>query len=248
MEIEGLLIDLDGTLYVEDEPVEGAADALDRLKAAGIQIRYVTNTTRKPRSSVHAHLASLGFDVREEEIFTPARAAARLIGERACFPLVANSLREDLGDAHLTPDNPDFVLVGDIGEKFDYARLDEAFGLLMQGADLLALQKNRYWRTGNGLSLDAGPFVVALEYASGKTATVVGKPEESFFRSALADMGLDAGRVAMVGDDPESDVAGAWSSGLLGFQVKTGKYSPEEEREADLILESFADLPKALGV
>lgn len=248
MDIEGLLVDLDGTLYVGDEPVAGAGEALDRLRNAGLGIRFVTNTTRKPRSAVYAQLVSLGFELREEEIFTPARAAARLIGGRACFPLVADSLREDLEDVHLTREKPDFVLVGDIGEDFGYARLDEAFGFLMEGADLLALQKNRYWRTGGRISLDAGPFVVALEYASGKTATVVGKPEKNFFQFALEDMSLDATRVAMVGDDPESDVAGARAAGLLGVQVKTGKYRPEEDREADLIVESFAGLPEALGI
>ena len=248
MEIEGLLVDLDGTLYVGDEPVQGASEALERLKTAGVEIRYVTNTTREPRSAVRDRLSSLGFDIREEEIFTPARAAARLIGARTCFPLVADSLQEDLGGVNLTCEAPDFVLVGDIGEDFDYVRLDQAFRLLMDGAELLALQKNRYWRTESGLSLDAGPFVVALEYASGKTATVVGKPEESFFRLALSDMGLEAGRVAMVGDDPESDVAGAQAAGLLGIQVKTGKCRPGEDREVDLTVESFAGLPEALGI
>lgn len=140
------------------------------------------------------------------------------------------------------------MLVGDSGEDFGYARLDEAFGFLMEGADLLALQKNRYWRSGGGISLNAGPFVVALEDASGKTAPVVGKPEKNFFQFALADMSLDAARIAMVGDDPESDVAGARAAGLLGVQVKTGKYRPEEDREADLIVESFAGLPEALGI
>lgn len=248
MDIEGLLVDLDGTLYVGDDPIEGAREALVRLRAAGIGVRFVTNTTRKPRSAVHGRLDSLGFDVAEDEVFTPARAAARLIGGRSCFPMVADSLREDLGDVRLTRESPDYVLVGDLGEDFDYRRLNEAFRLLMDGAGLLALQKNRYWRTEDGFSLDAGPFVAALEYASGETATVVGKPEESFFRLALADMGLEAGRVAMVGDDPESDVRGARVAGLRGIQVKTGKYRPDEAGDADLVVESFARLPEALGV
>ena len=248
MEIEDLLVDLDGTLYIGDEPIQGASEALDRLRTAGIEIWYVTNTTRKPRSAVCAKLCSLGFGIREEEVFTPARAAARLIGDRTCFPLVADSLQEDLGGVHLTREAPDFVLVGDIGENFDYVRLDAVFKLLVQGADLLALQKNRFSRTESGLSLDVGPFVVALEYASGKTATIVGKPEESFFRLALSEVGLDAGRVAMVGYDPESDVAGAQPAGLLGIQIKTGKYRPEEDREADLTLESFAGLPETLEI
>src|SRR5215204_1216324 len=79
MRLEGLLVDLDGTLYVGDEPVEGAREAIDRLESSGLVLRYVTNTTRKPRREVCEHLLSLGFEVEEAEIFTPARAAAGLI-------------------------------------------------------------------------------------------------------------------------------------------------------------------------
>jgi HAD superfamily hydrolase (TIGR01458 family) len=187
----------------------------------------------------------LGFEVEEGEILTPARIAARLIGTRTCFPLAAEALYEDL-DVPLTDETPDFVLVGDLGEGFAYKRLNEVFRFLMGGADLLALQKNRYWSTGGELSLDAGPFVAALEYASGKTATVVGKPEESFFQVALKEMGLEPGEVAMVGDDPESDVAGAQAAGLSGIQVETGKYRPKDGGKPDRLVESFARLPEAL--
>lgn len=249
MEIKGLLVDLDGTLYVGDEALDGAREALGRLRDAGLLIRYVTNTTRKPRRAVHAHLLSLGFDVDQAEIFTPARTAAALLRDRSCFPLVDGSLLEDLGDVVLTDEAPDYVLVGDIGEDFDYAKMNAAFRHLMDGADLLALQKNRYWRTEDGLSLDAGPFVAALEYASGKSATVVGKPERSFFELALREMDLEPGEAAMVGDDPESDVDGGLAAGLRAFQVQTGKYRPETKNgEADLVIGSIADLPDALGI
>ena len=90
--------------------------------------------------------------------------------------------------------------------------------------------------------------MAALEYASGKTATVVGKPEPAFFETALQDLRLEAKEVVMVGDDPESDVAGAQRAGLRGIQVKTGKYRPEAESEADVEIESIADLPAALGL
>ena len=239
-------MDLYGTLYVGDEPVEGASEAVRRLQASGIALRYVTNTTRKPRREVGEHLRSLGFGVEEAEIFTPARAAAGLIGERSCYPLVDDSLIEDLWDITFDDGRPDYVLVGDLGDGFTYARLNAAFRLLADGAGLLALQKNRYWRTEGGLSLDAGPFVAALEYASGKSATVVGKPERDFFRLALADMGLEPAMVAMVGDDAEADIAGAQAAGLTGILVKTGKYRPGTEGIPDLILEDFARLPEAL--
>jgi phospholysine phosphohistidine inorganic pyrophosphate phosphatase len=247
MRVRGLLVDLDGTLYVGDEPVGGAREAIGRLKASGVALRYVTNTTRKPRREVSEHLISLGFAVDVAEIFTPARAAAGLIGEKTCFPLVDESLLEDLGGITLTEYQPDHVLVGDLGEGFTYARLNAAFRYLMGDADLIALQRNRYWRTDDGLALDAGPFVAALEYASGKSATVLGKPERGFFQLALDDLGLRAHEVAMAGDDAEADVAGAQASGLQGIQVKTGKYRPGAEGEPDLLLDSIAELPEALG-
>ena len=239
-------MDLDGTLYVGEEPVEGACEAIERLRSSGLSVRYVTNTTRKPRRAVREHLRSLGFGIEEGEVFTPARAAAGLIGDRSCFPLVDESLLEDLRDITFDEYRPDYVLVGDLGQGFTYDRLNAAFRCLMGGAELIALQKNRYWRTAEGLSLDAGPFVAALEYASGKNAAVVGKPEPSFFRLALEDMGLGPNEVAMVGDDAEADVAGAQAAGLIGIQVRTGKYRSETEGTPDLLLGSVADLPDAL--
>jgi HAD superfamily hydrolase (TIGR01458 family) len=248
MRLKGLLVDLDGTLYVGDEPVDGAREAVGKLRSSGLVLRYVTNTTRKPRREVCEHLRSLGFEVQEAEIFTPARAAAGLIGDRRCFALVDESLLEDLEGVTLSQDRPDYLLVGDLGEGFTYDRLNAAFRRLMDGAELLALQKNRYWRKEDGLSLDAGPFVAALEYASGKSATVIGKPEKNFFRLALEELGLGPHEVAMVGDDAETDVAGAQAAGLKGIQVRTGKYRPETEGAPDLTLESFAGLPEALEI
>ncbi len=242
-------MDLDGTLYTGEEAVPGAVETVGLIRASGFPLRYLTNTTRMPRRAVAGMLRALGFDAGEDEVFTPARAAARLIGEGRCLPLVDQSLLEDLEGITFSEDAPDFVLVGDLGEGFTYARLDAAFRCLMDGAELVALQKNRFWRTQAGLSLDAGPFVAALEYASGKEAVIVGKPAKDFFRIALEDLGLQAGEVAVVGDDAEADVAGAKKAGLLGIQVRTGKWRPEaEEREADLVLDSVAGLPGALGI
>mgnify|MGYP003295823910 CR=1 FL=1 len=247
MDIKGLMLDLDGTLYVGEQPVAGAGEAVGALKASGLTLRYVTNTTRVPRRAVVERMQKLGFLAEEGEVFTPAWAAARLIGGRSCLALVNESLHEDLGRVRLTEDSPEVVLVGDLGEDFTYARLDAAFRCLMEGAELVALQKNRYWHSGNGLSLDAGPFVAALEYASEKRAVVVGKPEESFFRVALEDMGFGAREVAMVGDDAEADIAGAKKAGLWGIQVRTGKWRPGGDvGEADLVLDSVAALPMAL--
>jgi HAD superfamily hydrolase (TIGR01458 family) len=242
MGIRGILFDLDGTLYVGREVVAGAREAVGSLKASGLAVRYVTNTTRKSRGWVYRRMRSMGFEVGEEEIFTPALAAVGRIGSGTCFALVDDALMDDLAGLTLTDDRPDYVVVGDLGEGFTYERLNPAFRHLMEGAELLALQKNRYWQTDVGLALDAGPFVAALEFASGKKASVVGKPEREFFRLALEDLGLQAGQVAMVGDDAEADVVGAKRAGLVGIQVRTGKWQADAG-EADLVIDSVADLP-----
>ncbi len=249
MNLKGLLIDLDGTLYVEDTPIPGAREALSRLEAVDIPYRYVTNTTRKSRREVVSRLRELGLPAREDLVFAPAAAANTLLAGKRCHALVVEALFEDLADVIPAGTGPtEHVLVGDLGDGFDYARLNRAFRLLMDGAGLVALQRNRFWQEADGPSLDAGPFVAALEYASGKTATVVGKPEPAFFEAALRDLGLEAKDVAMVGDDAESDVAGAQRAGLRGIQVKTGKYRPGTAGEEDLLLESFAELPAVLGL
>jgi ribonucleotide monophosphatase NagD (HAD superfamily) len=102
------------------------------------------------------------------------------------------------------------------------------------------------------LSLDAGPFVAALEYASGKTATLVGKPSPVFFAAAARELAVPPGRIAVIGDDLESDVAGARAAGMIGVAVRTGKYRPQDEEQAreaaDVVLDSIADVPRWLGV
>ena len=254
MDVRGLILDLTGTLYEGDEPVPGAPEALQKLLDAGIVVRCATNVTRRPRREVTEWLQDIGFYVEEAWVFTPAVAAATLLRGRQCHALVADGLLEDLGDIEVVDESPEYVLVGDLLDGFTYERLNPAFQHLMEGAGLVALQKNRYWQpegSSGRPSLDAGAFVAALEYASGKAATVVGKPETPFSEAALSDLGFSAGEVAVVGDDPEADVGGARAAGLRSFQVKTGKYHPGAagaNASPDLLLDSFAELPGALGL
>ena len=251
--IKGLLVDLDGTLYTNNGPIEGAPEALKRLERAGVAYRILTNATHEPRRRIAARLTALGFPARDGAIFTPATAVAEKLRQEGvgCYPLLDGSLLEDLEGVPITDESPGCVLVGNLGEGFTYERLDAAFRYLMGGADLIALSKNRYWQTAGGeLSLDAGPFVAALEYASGRPAIGVGKPERAFFELALKSLSLPPETVAMVGDDPELDLVGARTAGLRGILVKTGRYQDGVSLPIypDLVLESVAQLPEALDV
>lgn len=253
--IEGLLLDLSGVVYVQDEAVPGAAEALRRLRDRQTPIRLVTNTTMRPRRSILERLERLGLEADPSELLTPATLAARRCAEagyESVSLVVLDDLREDLEGLEERGDSVDAVIVGDLGDRWDYDVLNRAFRRLMDGADLIALQKNRYWETSEGLSLDAGPFVSALEYATGREAEVVGKPAPAFFDLALGELGLSADRAAMVGDDVEADVAGAMDAGLAGILVRTGKYREDLVRQSGIeptaTVDSIADVPELLSI
>src|SRR4051794_30623132 len=253
--VEGLLLDLSGVIYVQDEAVPGAADALERLRSAGIPIRLVTNTTMRPRRSILERLERLGIEADPAELITPASLAKRRCeeaGYESVALVVLDELREDLEGLEERGDSVDAVIVGDLGDRWDYETLNRAFRRLMDGAKLIALQRNRYWETAEGLSLDAGPFVASLEYATGLDAEVMGKPSAAFFELALGELGVSAGHAAMVGDDVEADVGGAIDAGLAGILVRTGKYRDDLVRQSGIeptaTVDSIANVPELLPI
>ena len=144
----------------------------------------------------------------------------------------------------------DAVVLGDLGDGMTYQRLNRAFRLLLDGAELVTLARNRYWQSSDGLMLDTGPFCSALEHASGKTAILAGKPAPAFFETALASTGIAAAEAAVIGDDLESDVGGGQAAGMRGILVRTGKFREGDlDRSAvrpDAVLASIADLPDIL--
>jgi HAD superfamily hydrolase (TIGR01458 family) len=252
--VAGLLVDLDGVLYVEGEPVPGAADAIARLRASGLAMRFVTNTTARSRAQTLDKLGRLGFEVAPEELVTPALTArlhCRERGHERVALIMNEHVKEDFAELEQADADVDAVIMGDLGDAFGYAILNKAFRLVMDGAELIALQKNRFWMTADGLSLDAGPFVAALEYATGREAVVMGKPSPAFFATVLADLGLDRPEVAMVGDDIETDVGGAQQAGLAGILVRTGKYRADFVERSGIVptatVDSIADVPALLG-
>jgi HAD superfamily hydrolase (TIGR01458 family) len=252
--VRAVLIDLDGVLYVEEEPIAGAVDAVQRLRGAGLALRFVTNTTAHSRDKTLEKLVRLGLPVDGRELVTPAALALQHCRERGHeqVALIMNEeVKHDFAELHETNDQADAVIIGDLGPAFGYDVLNRAFRQVMDGAELIALQKNRYWMRADGLSLDVGPFVAAIEFATGREAYVVGKPARGFFDQVLAAIGVDAGAAAMVGDDIESDIGGALGAGLAAILVRTGKYREDRVRESGIqptrVVESIADVPPLLG-
>ena len=248
---KAFLIDLDGTLYFKGEPCPGAIETVNYLRQKKYQLRFLTNTTAKTPKMLHEQMQGLGFDIYKNEIFNATYACLlylRAHSGASCHFMVDDAVKAFFREIPTNDDAPDFVVVGDYGEGFDFHTLNHAFRLLMDGAELIALQKGLYWFSSEGMFLDCGAFVTLLETAAGKTASVMGKPSETFFKIALDSLQLSPNEAIVVGDDITSDILGAETMKMRSILVKTGKFNPNQLEnpvaKPTWVLDSVSELPQ----
>lgn len=252
-ETKGVLFDIDGVLHVGREAIPGAALVLTHLDAKGIPYRFVTNTTTKSPENLRRALSAMGIPVAGGMIVTTHEVAAQYLrnaGTPSCFFLIDDDAAPAYSGIDTDDERPDFVVIGDIGDRWNYAILNRVFNMIMEGSKMLALHKGRYWKTEGGLQMDIGVFVAGLEYATGRDAIVVGKPSTTFFEVGVRQMNIDNKHAIMIGDDIESDIGGAQRAGIRGVLVRTGKYREEAAARSsvrpDAVIDSVADLVNLL--
>ena len=249
-----ILLDVDGVLHVSGEPIPGSADAVARLRRNGHRLRFVTNTTIRSRAQLAELLRSQGIDVDEDEVQTAASAAVGVLRGKRVLALTMHALVHDLEGLELVGEGADAVLIGGADETpetnlvFSYMNLARAFGELEMGAELYCLHRNRWWQTKRGPMMDSGAFVAGLEYAAQVEATVLGKPSAAYFAVACEAVDADPSLTWMVGDDLESDIAGAQGLGMRSVLVRTGKFRPDPVERSrtrpDGIVSSIGHLPE----
>ncbi|XP_023021750.2 haloacid dehalogenase-like hydrolase domain-containing protein 2 [Leptinotarsa decemlineata] len=230
--IRAVLIDLSGTLHIENQAIHGSAEALKKLFQKNIQVRFVTNTTKESKRILYDRLMNLGFELKKDDIFSSLGAARSLILERKLKPMLMLSpeaLEDFEGLACPKNESPNAVVIGLCPTEFHYERLNEAFRYLQAGAKLIAIHAGKYCARADGLALGPGCFVKGLEYSAQCTAEIVGKPNKVFFTTALGDIPPE--EAVMIGDDVTDDIQGAMSAGLQGYLVQTGKYKPGDEKK-----------------
>lgn len=254
MPIRGLLFDLDGVFHVGAQLLPGAVETLEFLRSNSIPFRIVTNTTTRSRESLVARMRKLGLPLDVNEVITAPYAACLYLRTRdnpRCRFIVSPDTRAEFSEFADHETDPDLIVLGDFEDQVSYSLLNSIFHQMMKGAELIALHKGRYWETGAGLKVDLGLFVAGLEYTTGKTATVIGKPSPTIFQLALGQIGVGASDCAMIGDDIENDVSGAQRAGISGVLIKTGKYRADvttrQSVTPDMEIESLHEVPAILG-
>ena len=253
--MKAILFDLDGVLYQDGSVLAGAVEALDWVRREGIDHLFLTNTSSRPRTSIREDLARMGIQVAVEEILTPPVAARDWLLEQGVSSValfIPKATRGEFAELNILPaeaqTSAGAVVLGDLGEGWDFATLNRAFRLLMGEPQphLIALGMTRYWRAADGLRLDTAPFVVALQHATGIEPVVLGKPARPFFAAALGALGTESAETLMIGDDIRGDIGGAQSAGIRGLLVRTGKFHPRDlqgEIQPDGVIDSIASLP-----
>ncbi|HVB63361.1 MAG TPA: HAD-IIA family hydrolase [Nitrolancea sp.] len=248
-EIQGILIDVDGVLRIDNEPIPGAVDALLDLRRRHVPFRLLTNTTVRTRHSLGALMRRLGFDVEDHEIITAGAATAaylrRRFPDQPCYLITTGDVADDFAGVPLTNGmDARVVVIGGAEHNFTYAALNHAFRLLLNGATLVAMHQNKYWITSQGPTLDAGAFIRGLEYATGKRARLVGKPAAPFFRVGFRSLDLPPEHVGIVSDDLLQDIVPAKRLGATGILVRTGIFNESEiaTTMTDYVIDSFASI------
>ncbi len=249
--IKAFLFDLDGTLHIGNKVIDGAIETIKFIKEKNFPCRFVTNTTTKSLTALHQQMTDIGLPILQEELINTTKVAVQYLNKYdnpKCYFVLKEEVKKDFSEFNEDQINPDFIIVGDIGDKWNYTLLNKLFNMIMNGSHLIALHKGRFWQTEEGLKIDIGAFITGLEYTTGQEATVLGKPTKEFFNLAINGLNIPPENIAMVGDDINNDVAGAQGLGMFGILVKTGKFRQEyinrSSIEPDLIINSIKEIKK----
>ena len=246
----GILFDLDGVIHQGDSIIEGAIDIVRALDSANIPYRFITNNTRMTKSNLILYLEKMGFSIDSESVFTAPLAAieyCKINGFKRISLIVPDlEMIKDFSCFDLVDKNPEAIVLGDMGALFNFKLMNRIFLDVMNGSHIIAMHKNRYWMADDGLRMDLGAFVSALEYSTGKAAVIIGKSDPNIFKLAVREWMCPRPLIYMVGDDLGVDICGAKMAGMKSVLVKTGKFREDvlsrSKIKPDHIIESIADM------
>ena len=227
MSIAPVLIDFDGVIRLGEKPAPDAGKFLQYLTDRKIPSYIISNSTLRTGDEILTFLFdnNINFDV---PAMTAVDATLHFVKEHYskvsvyCIPSIKKLFKDFIDD-----ENPEAVVIGDIGDNWNFKLMNEIFRKVKGGAAIVAMHHNRFWYPGGSeLCLDAGAFLKAIEYGAERESILIGKPSPLYFRTALSLLGFSADdEFFMIGDDIENDVIAAQKMGGRGVLIYTGKTS-----------------------
>ncbi len=241
------LLDLDGTMYCGDTPIEGAVRFVEWMLAQGQPFLFLTNNATRTAQENADHMQKLGYQgITPQHFFTSAMASARYVAEqsekRRAFVIGMQGLREALCNEGflLCEQDADFVFVG-LDRNADYRRYSDALAQLLQGAKLIGTNDDRIIATSAGFDVGNGSVVAMLEYASGQRSPHIGKPHAPILELALRQLGLTKEEVVIVGDNLETDIALGVNQQVETVLVTSGVHRREDMARLGIYADRVVD-------
>jgi HAD superfamily hydrolase (TIGR01458 family) len=245
---QGVLFDIDGVLEFQGKAYPGAVELLAGLRKKGINIRILTNSTLKSRKVCAAKLHHLGFHVLEEEVITASWATARYLealNPKSCWVMLKGKGLEEFRNVNLDNENPEYIVLGDYREGFNFENLNRALKFLLEGARLIVMIPEKVDHSLGGVELTVGAYGQMLEDAAGIKAIYIGKPGTYMFDAALEGINVDRAEVLMIGDRVATDILGARRAGIKSVLVKTGEFKESDltgDVQPDFIVDSINEI------
>ncbi|AFH50008.1 Putative HAD superfamily sugar phosphatase [Ignavibacterium album JCM 16511] len=244
-----LLIDFDGVIKIGDEIATDAKDFFEFIDENKIPACILSNSTLRTSELMKDFLEEKGLKLKIPA-FTAFDVTLEFVKKN--YSKVKVYCRDCLlhhFEGMIDDENPEAVVIGDIGNRWNYDTMNEIFNSVMDGAEIIAMHKNKFWQPEGKLILDAGAFITAIEFATGKKATVIGKPSPLYFKIAVDNLGKNfENGFLMIGDDLENDVLAAQTIGGKGILVLTGKtkQSDIKDKKPDFVVNSLTDTKEVI--
>ena len=251
MNQKGFLIDMDGVIYIEDEPIPGAREFINKLLEEDIPFTFMTNNSQRSPLDGVRKVAKMGIKIEEKHVYTSAMATAHFMGQQfpsgTAYVLGEGGLIKSLHEHGFTlvQSDPDFVVVGE-GLNFTLEMVNIAIDFILEGAKLIATNLDASPKTKGWTNLGIAAVVAMIEEATGKKAFSVGKPSPVMMRAARKHIGLATGDVTVIGDTMSTDIEGGVSVGFKTILTLSGMTKREQlvdyPFKPNLIVDSVADI------
>jgi len=254
--IQGLLIDLDGTIYQGSVLLPGAKEFIDWVNDSHLRYIFVTNNSTKTPKKIVKKLSSLGIRVEEDKIVTSAIVTASYLAELPEYIIAYAICEEGLLSAlkekgiEVSETNPNYVVLG-LDTNFTFEKLEKAIYAIHAGARYILCNPDKVIPEADGFAPDAGSLSAAIESATNIKPTVIGKPSPHIFRFAAKKMEIPLSNLIMIGDSIETDIKGARNLGIKTCLVQTGipnENKLEDSSTPDIIIQQIMDFPKMIRI
>ncbi len=243
-----ILFDIDGVLEYQGKVFDKAIELVNKIRERGINLRFLTNSTLKSSRSAAEKLEKRGFKVFKEEVVTASFATALYLKEikpRSIWLLLAREGVEEFDQFVIDEDNPEYIVIGDCRDSFNFSTMNKVLQKVMNGAKLIGMISELIDSSLGTLELNVGSWVGMIERAANVKATYIGKPNKYVFDLILKDFNISKERILMVGDRVSSDIVGAHNAGIKSVLVKQGEFSSHHlhsKIKPDFIIDKISDL------